>query len=196
MGRNLSPRTPPCLTSPSSTPQVVHFAIALLLLGVAFRIISLTPWLKFTNHAAATLLILGTIAAAAAVRSGDDAHGPVERIPGVRNAVIEHEEYGERARNIFYIVAAFELLALGLARTTSGARFGRFALMGSALVGVGGSFQLYEAAEHGGDLVYAYAGGPGIRSGEPETSLGFLSPDSTSSRSRTGAPGARRTRGA
>lgn len=149
-------------------PQVVHFAIALLLLGVAFRIISLTPWLKFTNHAAATLLILGTIAAAASVKSGDDAHGPVERIPGVRNAVIEHEEYGERTRNIFFVVVAFELLALGLARTSAGERFGRFALIGSALVGVGGSVMLYEAAEHGGELVYAYAGGPGIRSGEPE----------------------------
>jgi uncharacterized membrane protein len=148
-------------------PQVVHFAIALLLLGVAFRITSLTPWLKFTNHAATTLLILGTIAAAVAVRSGDDAHGPVERIPGVRNAVIEHEEYGERARNIFFVVMAFELLALGLARTTAGARFGRSALVGSAIVGVGGSMMLYEAAEHGGELVYAYAGGPGVRSGDP-----------------------------
>jgi hypothetical protein len=149
-------------------PQVVHFAIALLLVGVAFRIISLTPWLKFTDHAATTLLLLGTVAAAVAVRSGDDAHGPVERIPGVRAAVIEHEKYGERARNIFFAVAALELLALGLARGASTARFGRFALIGSALVGVGGSLMLYEASEHGGALVYAYAGGPGVRSGEPQ----------------------------
>jgi predicted Zn-dependent protease len=30
-----------------------------------------------------------------------------------------------------------------------------------------GAFQLYEAAEHGGHLVYNYAGGVGMRSGDP-----------------------------
>jgi hypothetical protein len=29
-------------------------------------------------------------------------------------------------------------------------------------------FCLYEAGEHGGDLVYSYAGGPGLRTGNPE----------------------------
>ena len=60
-------------------PQIIHFAIALLLMGVAFRWISLTGKLKFTGPTATTLLILGTIAAVLAVKSGDDAHGPVER---------------------------------------------------------------------------------------------------------------------
>jgi len=148
-------------------PQVVHFAIALLFLGVAFRLIALTGWLKFTNHAASALLILGTIAAAVSVKSGDDAHGPVERIPGVRAAVIEHEEQGEQARNIFFGVVALELLALGLGATKSTASFAKFGYMASALVGLGGAAVLYEAAEHGGELVYSYAGGPGLRTGDP-----------------------------
>ena len=68
-------------------PQVVHFAIALLLLGTAFRVISLTGRLAFTRHAAAVLLLLGTVSAAVSVKSGLDAHGPAERIPGARSVV-------------------------------------------------------------------------------------------------------------
>ncbi len=34
-------------------------------------------------------------------------------------------------------------------------------------MGVIGSAVLFEAAEHGGELVYEYAGGPGLRTGEP-----------------------------
>lgn len=150
-------------------PQVVHFAIALLFLGVAFRFVALTGKLAFTNHAATTLLVLGTIAAAGSVKSGDDAHGPVERIPGVRTAVQEHEEHGVLARNIFYGVTALELLGLGLVGVAGGSykRFAKFVYVGSAITGVVGSFQLFEAAEHGGELVYSYAGGPGLRTGNP-----------------------------
>ncbi len=148
-------------------PQVVHFAIALLLLGVGFRLVALTGFLKFTNHAATALLVLGTISAAVSVKSGVDAHGPVERIPGARAAVQEHEEHGIQARNIFFGVAALELLALGLSAGASTAKFAKFGYIASALVGLAGSASLYEAAEHGGELVYSYAGGPGLRTGDP-----------------------------
>lgn len=102
------------------------------------------------------------------MKSGDDAHGPVERIPGVRPIVVEHKYLGERSRNIFLGVVAIELLALGLFATTKTRRFGKLALAGSAVLGVIGSVVLYEAAEHGGELVYSYAGGPGLRTGDPE----------------------------
>ena len=77
-------------------PQIVHFVVALLVVGVAMRLVSLTGRLKFTGPAAATLILLGTVAAFAAVQSGTQAHGPVERIPGVRAAVVEHEAAGDR----------------------------------------------------------------------------------------------------
>jgi len=149
-------------------PQIVHFVVSLLFVGVVLRIISLSGKLKFTNHAAATLLLIGTVAAWFAVRSGTDAHGPVERIPGTRDLVIEHEELGKKTLNFFFAVAALELAALGLARKDRVARYGRYALFASAVVGVAGAFQLYEAAEHGGELVYSYAGGPGLRTGDPK----------------------------
>jgi uncharacterized membrane protein len=146
-------------------PQIVHFAVALLVVGVLFRWISLTGRLRFTGPAAFTLIILGTLAVFAAVESGHQAHGPVERIPGVGRAVHEHEEWGERTRTVFAGVAVLELLGMGLAWKKN--RFAKFAFVVSALAGLGGVVVLTEAAEHGGDLVYAYAGGPGLRTGDP-----------------------------
>jgi uncharacterized membrane protein len=148
-------------------PQVVHFTVALLLVGVGFRIFSLTGLLRFTNPAATTLLLIGTAATLLAVESGVDAHGPVERIPGARALVVHHEERAEQTRNIFLVVAALELVALGLAYKETLKRYSRVVHVGSALAGVFGGMILYETAEHGGEIVYRFAGGPGIRSGDP-----------------------------
>ena len=145
-------------------PQIVHFAVALLCVGVLFRWISLTGRAAWTGPAAAVLLLAGTLAAVLAVQSGTDAHGPVERVPGARAAVIEHEDWGKRTRNIFLIVAALEIGALALARRS--ARVTKGLAITSAIVSLAGGFALYEAGEHGGELVYNYAGGVGIRSGD------------------------------
>ena len=145
-------------------PQIVHFAIVLLAIGVLFRWISLTGRAAFTGPAAAVLLLAGATAALLAVQSGTDAHGPVERVPGARQAVVEHEELGKRAKNIFLVVAILEIAALVLARRN--ARVTKGLTIASAVVGVWGGATLYEAAEHGGELVYNYAGGVGIRSGD------------------------------
>jgi uncharacterized membrane protein len=145
-------------------PAIVHFAVAFLLIGVIFRWVSLSGRAAFTGPAAATLLLLGTFAAAAAAQSGLDAHGPVERVPGARQAVVDHEDAGIWARNVFLIVALLELVALATRRRNLNAARG--ALWGSAIVGVFGLAALYKAGNRGGDLVYRYAGGVGIRYGD------------------------------
>ena len=96
-------------------PQVVHFAIVLLIVGVVFRLLSLTGRLAFTGPAASVLLLLGTASAVAAAETG------ISPWPGgagsrSRDAVVEHEDWGKRARNVFLAVAALEILALVLAR--------------------------------------------------------------------------------
>ncbi len=145
-------------------PIIVHFAIALLVLGVIFRWVSLTGRAPFTGPAAATCLLLGAAAAYLAVHSGTDAHGPVERIPGVRAAVMDHEDAGHWARNVFLVVALLEIAALFAKRRS--VQIARVALWGSAVVGIFGFAAILKAADRGGDLVYAYAGGVGIRSGD------------------------------
>lgn len=144
-------------------PYVSHMVIGLLLMGVVFRLVAATGKLKWTSPAATTLLLLGTLAAAVSVRSGTDAHGPVERVPGSRNAVVEHEEWGKRTRNIFFGVAALEILALAI-----GADKRKWLHYASAVAGLAGAFAVFETGEHGGELVYEYAGGVGIRTGNPE----------------------------
>lgn len=145
-------------------PIIVHFAIALLVLGVVFRWVSLTGRAPFTAPAAATCLLLGAAAAFLAVHSGTDAHGPVERIPGVREAVMDHEDAEHWARNVFLVVALLEIAALFAKRRS--VQIARVALWGSAVVGIFGFAAILKAADKGGDLVYDYAGGVGTRSGD------------------------------
>jgi uncharacterized membrane protein len=143
-------------------PQIVHFVIALLFVGVGFRLASLTGKFAFADAGAATLILLGTLAAVLAVQSGHDAHEAVERIPGIRAAVNVHEDWGERVRNIFLVVALLEILGLTLLRV----KHHRALLVVSGIVGLAGCAALFEAGDKGGDLVYNYAGGPGLRSGD------------------------------
>jgi len=144
-------------------PQVVHFVIALLITGVVFRLVSLTGKLTFTGPAAAVLLLTGTLAAVVAVQSGTEAHETVERIPGIRQAVNEHEEWGEGTRNLFLGIAALEIVAFVVRRKA----WHRYLLIGSAVAGVVGLWFVYQTGKHGGHIVYEYAGGVGTHSGDP-----------------------------
>lgn len=154
----------PALFSAALHPQVVHFTIVLAIVGVAFRLVSLTGRPAFASPAATTLLILAALSAVVSTRTGTAAHGPVERIPGVRSAVGEHEEAGERAQIVLLALGLVELVGLGLSRSPKK----RIVHAVSAVVGLAAVFAVYEAGEHGGKLVYAYAGGVGTRSGDPK----------------------------
>ncbi len=145
-------------------PIVVHVTIVLAIVGVGFRLLSLLGRPAFAGPAAATLLIIAAATSVVSVRSGVAAHGPVERVPGARPAVVEHEEWGERAQMILIALGLLELAGLALRRSPKV----RLVHGAAAVVGLAAVFAVYEAGEHGGELVYSYAGGVGIRSGEPE----------------------------
>ena len=144
-------------------PQIVHFVVAFAILGVLLRLVSLTGRVAFAGPAAALLIVLSAVASLAAVVSGDQAHGPAERVPGARAAVVEHEEWGERARNALIVVGVVELAALVLARRGKA----RPLHIASGVLGLIALFVVYEAAEHGGELVYSYAGGIGVQRKDP-----------------------------
>ena len=145
-------------------PQVVHFTIVLTIVGVAFRVVSLLGKPAFASPAATTLLLLAAAASVVSVRSGTAAHAPVERAPGARPAVMEDEEWGERTQTALLIVGAIEILGLVLRRSPKV----RLVRSVAAIAGLAAVVCVYEAAEHGGELVYSYAGGIGIRSGDPK----------------------------
>jgi len=144
-------------------PQITEFAVAFLIAGVVARWISLTGKLPFTRPVAATLLLLGTLAVVLAVRSGTQAHEFAERVPGIGPAVNAHEDAAHWAQNVFLVVAAIELIALALVGRPA---WRRWVEVVSAVVGLAGAAALYKAADRGGDLVFNYAGGVGIRSGD------------------------------
>jgi uncharacterized membrane protein len=145
-------------------PQVVHFVIALGLVGVLLRLISLIARANWLGPAAAVLILLAAGASVVAAKSGTDAHEAAERIPGARLAVQTHEKWGERTRNVLLVVAGLELLALLFASQ----RAGRPLRFVAAAGGLAAGFCIVKVADLGGDIVYEYAGGVGTRSGDPE----------------------------
>ena len=145
-------------------PQLVHFVVALGVAGVLLRLFSLTGKASWTGPAGTTLLLVAAAGSILAVKSGAEAHGPAERVPGAREAVQEHEELGERTRNLFLLVAAFELAAIGFKQRP---RWQKGFRVASGLTGIVAAYTLYQAGEAGGKLVYSYAGGVGLRSGDP-----------------------------
>jgi len=185
-------------------PIIVHFVIAGLFIGLPLYWLAFVRRWSFLRPSATILLVVGAVAAFAAVESGEDAHGPAERMPGAREIVEHHQELGEQTRSIFAGVLVLELLSLAFARkarqspwlpsgSSSGSspsgsvpddarpesvnaagggrespwgRWSRTLRVVTALTWLVGTFSLYETAEHGGDIVYAYAGGVGVRSGD------------------------------
>ena len=87
-------------------------------------------------------------------------------MPGARPAVEAHETWGERARNVFLLLLAAEAVAAALASRQRPQA--RNAAIAAAAVGLVAVVVLYRAADLGGQLVYGYGGGVGIRSGDPQ----------------------------
>ena len=147
-------------------PQIVHFTIVLVIVGVAFRLLSLAGRPAFAGPAAATLLILAAASSVLSVQSGTAAHGPVERVPGSRPAVVAHEEWGERTQND--AAGARRHRARG-AGTPSFAHASRSCTQSRRLVGLFGCLlRVRDRPIMAGALVYSYAGGVGLRSGDPK----------------------------
>jgi uncharacterized membrane protein len=144
-------------------PIVVHFVIALAIVGILLRWVSLTGRLPFTRPAAATLLILSAGASIVAAESGSQAHERVERIPGVAAQVQAHQDAGEWARDFLLVVAGLEIVGLVLVKRD---QWRRYAEIASAVACVVAGGAVYQAGQRGGDLVYSFAGGPGLRTGD------------------------------
>ena len=146
-------------------PQVVHFVIALAFVGVGARVVSIFPIdrFRFTNAMATALIVMAAIAGVIAAESGTDAHDPVERVPGARPQVQDHEEAGKLARNLLIGLALLELVTLAASNHPKAARGLRIV---AALGGIGACYAVYDAGLEGGVLVYNYAGGIGLRSGD------------------------------
>ncbi len=146
-------------------PQVVHFAISLLLVYLLLETIGAFTNKEFFSRAAHLILFLGVLSALTAVLTGHQAedvaaqwekHGAI--IPF--KAIGEHEDWANITLWFFVgVLVARTYLVLKK-------RFNRtfkFIFVGLALVG---AFFVYQTGEHGGKLVYKYGLGTDLKKSE------------------------------
>jgi len=139
-------------------PALVHFPIALILLGtlVAITAIFLRRWQL--PQITACLLLLGAIGSVAATWSGEEDQEKIKLSPQAEQVMEEHEEWGERARNLALLAAAGAVASAVLGRFPKACK-GLAAV--TALAAVAASFCVLEAGHYGGKLVYEHGAGVG-----------------------------------
>jgi uncharacterized membrane protein len=152
---------PPIPSWDAMHPLIVHFPIGLLLVAPILIVLGL---ILFGQNRAFmisgfVLMLLGTIAAAVAVSTGDAAGELAERVANVESVLEQHEELAETTRNVFIALTAifgaivFVPLILKL-------DFGRKVAVPVILVFLlfygAGAVVLINAAHEGGRLVHEF----------------------------------------
>jgi len=131
-------------------PAVVHFPIALLIVGAGLSVIAVL--FRRWAPAAALLLVLGAAGAVVAVGTGESEDDRLGKLQGAAHQLLEdHEHAGERARNFALVAAALSVLALLAARwSLLGRSIGALA----AVVALMTAWNVAQAGHYGGLLVY------------------------------------------
>ena len=78
-------------------PFIVHFPIALLIVGAGCDAVGIVGRIESALRTGYVLLILGAAGALAAAYTGGVAAETASRIPGIRASLAEHETYGTAA---------------------------------------------------------------------------------------------------
>jgi uncharacterized membrane protein len=144
-------------------PALVHFPIVLILAGTAAAVVAIfirrwhLPWL------AAGLMVAGAAGAAAATWSGEeDGELAGELSPQAEQILDEHEEWGERTRNLAILSS---LLAVGAVVAIRFPTVSRGAGIAAAVAGMAASYAVAETGHYGGLLVYKHGVGVNTAAG-------------------------------
>jgi len=153
-------------------PAVVHFPVALLLLGAFVAVLAVFIRRWHLPLFAAILLSLGAVGAMVAVGSGEEEEEKVEHaIPAAEPVLEEHAQWGEGARNAGIIAALLAVVAAVLVKKPVG---GRVLSALTACVALVAGYYVAQAGHYGGDLVYLH--GAGVTSGGQNMGSGEGSP--------------------
>jgi uncharacterized membrane protein len=139
-------------------PAIVHFPIALILLGTVAAVATLVFPRAALAWFSAGILAFASVGALAATWSGDEDEEKAEHAgAGVERILEEHEEWAERSRNAAIIaMLAAGGAAISLKRLPV---FSRAAAAITAAVAFGASWCVLEAGHYGGQLVYQHGVG-------------------------------------
>lgn len=134
-------------------PMLVHFPIALLVLGFFAEAAGLALKKKFFSDTALLLLVTGALGAIAAVLSGTYAAGGIEEAGALKQAVETHEGAAELAMWLAVAAAIFRSALVILKRRESALRYASAVLFLIAVLAVA------RAGYYGGELVFRHAAG-------------------------------------
>jgi uncharacterized membrane protein len=138
-------------------PAIVHFPIVLIFLGTLFSMLTIFTRRGALPQFAAVILILAAGAAQVAVNTGgDQADEVIQRMPDAKPLVLVHAEWGERMRTVAVIAAISAVMALAFYRL---AKFRRVLAFITTMLAAGACYCTYEAARHGGAMVYHHGVG-------------------------------------
>ena len=139
-------------------PQVVHFAIALLIVYVLLELVGIIFNRDFFSKAAHLILFLGVLAGLVAVLTGNQAFQVAAKLKdqGIKiplNAINQHEDAANLVVWYFTILLVIRTF-LVLRKKFIG--YIKYIFIVFALIG---SFLVYRAGDLGGKLVYKYGVG-------------------------------------
>ncbi len=134
-------------------PMIVHFPIALLIVGFAFDIAGLFIKRESFTNTGFYLLLIGAAGTVAAFISGDIAGGGITEAGSLGQALERHEEAAELTIWLVIIAAAFRLLLVVIKKYTGYLKAAALVLMLASVISVG------RTGHYGGKLVYENAAG-------------------------------------
>ena len=151
-------------------PAIVHFPIALILIGALLAVAAMLirrwqlPWL------ATVFLVMGALGAYGAARTGGQQAEMVGEISEPAERILDqHQEWGERTRNIAIAAAILALISASLARFPKTARGLGVA---AAMVAGAAAYSVAETGHYGGLLVYKHGVGINTAAGNNPQNTG------------------------
>ncbi len=148
-------------------PMIVHFPIALLIVGLLADAAGLFSKKDFFSNAGFYLLILGTIGVVAAYLSGDLAGDGVTEAGPLKQALETHEAAAKLSILLISIAALVRIAFMVIKRYTGSLKWIAFGLF---LIGV---LSIARTGYYGGELVYKHAAGVQFNLGFGKSSATF-----------------------
>jgi uncharacterized membrane protein len=149
-------------------PAIVHFPIVLIFLGALLSTLSIFTRRGALPQFVAVTLILAAGAAQIAINTGgDQADAVLKRMPEAKPLILVHAEWAEWVRNATVIAAISAVLALAFYRVANVRRVLAFI---TTLIAGAACYCVYQAAAHGGAMVYQH--GVGVLPSKAESAAG------------------------
>ncbi len=134
-------------------PMIVHFPIALLIVGFLFDLIGTFFKKEFYSNAGFYLLILGTLGVIAAYFSGDLAGDGISEVGALKQALETHESAAQLS---LWLMVIASVVRIGFVVLKKYAGVFKWVALGLFFIGV---LSIARTGYYGGELVFKHAAG-------------------------------------